>query len=80
MQINVTFVQMSLSIITSLLTSGTYLLTNVSLISAATIIIFVRNHAFERADKKDIVYMILYILFLCYINWEFELRRKKDFI
>ena len=71
---------MSLALVTCLLTSGTYLLTNVSLISAATIVIFVSNKTYERDDKKDIVYMILYILFVCYINWDFELRRKKDFI
>ena len=39
----VTFVQMSLAIITSLLTSGAYLLTSFSLLLAASIILIVRN-------------------------------------
>lgn len=74
------FVQTSLAIITALLTSGAYLLTSITLLSATAFITIIRNHNLDRYDKKDIVFISFYVLFMCYICWETEMRKKKDFI
>jgi hypothetical protein len=74
------FVQTSMAIITALLTSGAYLLTSLTLMSATAFITIIRNHNFDRYDKKDIVFISFYVLFMCYICWESEMRKKKDFV
>ena len=74
------FVQTSLAIITALLTSGAYLLTSITLMSATAFITLIRSHILDLDDKKDIVFISFYVLFICYICWESEMRKKKDFI
>ncbi len=72
--------QNALAIITALLTSGAYLITSIALMFTTALIIFIRNHNLDRVDNKDIVFISFYVLFLCYIIWESEMRKKKDFI
>ena len=45
------FAQWSFAIITAMLTSGAYLMTSITLISATALIALIRNHNLDRLDK-----------------------------